>query len=454
MKKLSFLLAFTIIFTSFYGVVPAFAVSGTYEPPFEIRAEAVYMENLDTGQVMVSKNADKQLSPASLTKMMTGILVLENVKDLEGESTYLKMYLNEMIVGTGAQTGGFWPNDKASIKDILYDMLIQSAGECALMLADYVGDGSVEHFVDMMNDRARELGCTGTNFTNPHGLHDPEQYSTARDMAIIAKHAMSIPLFAEIVATPTYQVTLQNRDASFYVHSTVEMIKPSSTYYYAPIQGIKTGTLPESGRCLASQAKLNGYTYLMVLLGAPITEADGTATTPIQLNFSETRKLYEWAFDSFSVRTAVERGEELVEVPVKYSHDGDFVRLATAEQFTTLLHNDIQVSSIQYLPEVPETLSAPIVKGQEVGRLRLVFADEEIGSVPLVATAGMNYSKLLGTWGWMQNVIHSYWVKFSIIFTLLLFTLYTALLVRANRQRQRSGKYSSYRSGKETGYHL
>lgn len=454
MKKTSLLLAFTLIATYLVGLVPAYAAEQSYEPPFEIRAEAVYMENLDTGQVMVSKNADKQMSAASLTKMMTAILVLENVKDLEGESAYLKMYLNDMIYGTGAQTGGFWPNDKASIKDVLYDMLLQSAAECALMLADYVGDGSVEHFVDMMNDRARELGCENTNFTNPHGLHDPNQYSTARDMAIIAKHAMSIPLFAEIVATPSYQVTLQNRESTFYVHSTNETIKPSSSYYYAPMEGIKTGTLPESGRCFASQAKMNGYTYLMVLLGAPAAEADGTATTPAQLNFSESKKLYQWAFESFSVRTAVERDEELVEIPVKYSYDGDFVRLATAEQFTTLLHNDIQISSIQYVPDVPESLAAPIAKGQEVGRLKLIFADEEIGSVPLVATANMNYSKLLGTWGWVSNAIHSYWVKFAIVFTLLLITLYTTLLVRSNRMKQRSGKYSSYRSGKDSGYHI
>ncbi|MEG2073325.1 MAG: serine hydrolase, partial [Angelakisella sp.] len=291
------------------GTIPAYGAAEPYEPPFEIRAQAVYMENMETGQVMVSKNADEKIAPASLTKMMTAIMVLENVKDLEGESAYLKMYLNDMIYGTGAQTGGFWPNDKASIKDILYDMLLQSAAECALMLADYVGDGSVEHFVDMMNIRAKELGCENTNFTNPHGLHDENQYSTAHDLALIAKHAMTIPLFTEIVGSASYKVTLQNRDASFYVHSTNEMLKPSSgTYYYAPIQGIKTGTLPESGRCFASQARLNGYTYLMVLLGAPQTEPDGTATTPPLLNFSETRKLYQWAFESFSVRNVVERG--------------------------------------------------------------------------------------------------------------------------------------------------
>ncbi|MEG0753681.1 MAG: D-alanyl-D-alanine carboxypeptidase family protein [Angelakisella sp.] len=454
MKKTSILLAFILIFTSVAGILPAYAASEPYEPPFEIRAEAVYMENMETGQVMVAKNADKRVSPASLTKMMTAILVLENVKDLEGESAYLKIYLNDMIYGTGAQTGGFWPNDKASIKDILYDMVLQSAAECALMLADYVGDGSVGHCVDMMNQRAVELGCTNTNFTNPHGLHDPEQYSSARDMAIIAKHAMTFPLFAEMVSTPSYKVTLQNRDASFYVHSTNEMIKPSSSYYYGPIQGIKTGTLPESGRCLASQAKLNGYTYLTVLLGAPINEADGTPTTPASLNFSETKKLYQWVFDSFSIRTAVERGEELVEVPVKYSYDGDFVRLATAEQFTALLHNDIQASSIQYVPDVPDALTAPVTKGQEVGRLKLIFADEEIGSVPLVATSNLYYSKLLGTWGWITNAIHSYWVKFVIVFVVLIILLYTALLMRVNRMKQRSGKYSSYRSGRDKDYHL
>lgn len=453
MKKISVFMAIAIIFISVAGSVPAFAAQ-TYTPPFEVRAQSVYMKNLDTNQVMMSVNEDLRLPPASLVKMMTAILTIENVKDVDNESATLKMYLNDMIYGTGSSTGGFWPGDTASIRDVLYSLLLQSAGECALMLADYVGDGSINRFVEMMNDRAKELGCTNTNFTNPHGLHDDNQYSTAKDMAIIAEHAMSLPLFREIVGTYTYPVKLLNRDATLTQYSTNSMLKTTSEYYYGPIMGIKTGTLPEVGRCLATQAKLNGYTYLLVLMGVPQYEADGSLTQPTMLSFSEAKKLFQWVFDSFSVRTAIERGEELVEIPVKYSFDGDFVRLATAEQYTALLHKEIDVKSIQYLPEIPEYLTAPVEKGQEVGKLSLIFAGEKIGEVPLVATSSLALSKPLAFLGWFQNEIHSFHMKFAIVFVVLIVTLYTMLIVRSHNLRKRKGRYSSYRTGGDRKYHI
>lgn len=444
MKKISIFLAVTIMIVSMQGLTPAAAVQSE-QLPFELLSEGAYMENLETGRVMVSKNADQRFAPASLTKIMTGILALENIDDLDNETARLKIYLNDMIYGTGAKTGGFWPGDEATIRDVLYDTLIYSAAECALMLADYVGDGSVEHFVDMMNDRAKELGCTDTNFTDPHGL-DETQYTTPRDMAIIAKHAMSIPAFAEIVSTTNYQVSMVNRDYSFYINTTNSLLRSSSEYYYAPAQGIKTGTIT-GVRTLATQARQNGYTYLVILMGTPIYNADGTATDPQLYTFYEAKQLFEWAFSSFSVRTAVERGEELAEIPVRYSMDGDFVRLATGEQFTALLHKDIDVSSILYLPEIPEYLTAPVESGEEVGSLRLVYMEEEIGRVPLITTASLSRSRTLAWIGWFSNEIHSFRAKFIIVTVVLLAALYTMLIVRSHNLKKRRGKYSSYRSG-------
>lgn len=444
MKKISIFLAVTIIIVSMQGLTPA-AAAQSEQLPFELLSEGAYMENLETGRVMVSKNADQRFAPASLTKIMTGILALENIDDLDNETARLKIYLNDMIYGTGAKTGGFWPGDEATIRDVLYDTLIYSAAECALMLADYVGDGSVEHFVDMMNDRAKELGCTDTNFTDPHGL-DETQYTTPRDMAIIAKHAMSIPAFAEIVSTTNYQVSMVNRDYSFYINTTNSLLRSSSEYYYAPAQGIKTGTITDV-RTLAAQARQNGYTYLVILMGTPIYNADGTATDPQLYTFYEAKQLFEWAFSSFSVRTAVERGEQLAEIPVRYSMDGDFVRLATGEQFTALLHTDIDVSSILYLPEIPEYLTAPVESGEEVGSLRLVYMEEEIGRVPLLTTASLSRSRTLAWIGWFSNEIHSFRTKFIIVTVVLLAALYTMLIVRSHNLKKRRGKYSSYRSG-------
>lgn len=449
MKKFTFFCAFILIFFSVASPVTAFAA---YDPGFEVRSESVYIENVDTGTVVYEKNADQKMFPASLTKIMMAIVVLERVKDLDNESTTLKLYIQDMLYGTGASLGGIRLGEEVSIRGLLYAALIQSANEAALMLADYVGDGSIAYFVQMMNQKALELGCTGTNFANPNGLHDENNYTTARDMAIICKYAMQNPTFAEIVSTTTKDIGPTNVHQQLVETNTNKMLFSNSEYYYAPIQGIKTGTLPEAGRCFASQATKNGYTYVCVVLGSPQTEADGSATTPAMLNFFETRKLYEWAFENFSVRTVVERGEELTEVPVRFSFKTDHVTLATDEQCTTLMPADLQVSSVQYIYDLPERIDAPVEKGQVVGTLRLILADEEIGTVPLIATDSIEASKFLTFLGWFENAIHSFWLKFVMIAVILLLTVYIYLFVRINRRKRRRGKYSSYRSGSNRPY--
>ena len=456
MKKTSLFLSIIIIISIFTGVLPASAL--TYEPDFDVAANAVYMVNTDTGQVMYEKNADLQLEPASLTKIMTAILTIENVEDMHAESTYLKMNLNEMIVGKNASTGGFWPNDEASIYDILNAMLIQSAAECSLMLADYVGDGSVNHFISMMNDRAIELGCTGTNFSNTHGLSDPNNYTTARDMAIIAKHAMTLPDFREIVARTSYTIDLLNKDNDITVYTTNYMIsKGYPDYYYSPTQGIKTGTLNE--RYLATQAKYNGYTYLLILLDVPKYHPDGTTImddggNQKRLEFLLAQDLFDWAFDSFDVRTIVEEGEDREEIHVKYSFDKDFVRLETGEEISILLHNGVELSSVQYVPELPEYLEAPIQAGQHVGNLKMILADEVIGVVPLLTTHAVEADDFLIWLDWLDNIMHAYWFKFLIVFCVLITITYIMLLIRLNRAKKRRGKYSSYRNGKDKNYYV
>ena len=448
MKKLTFLVAAAMTFLFVFSPVTAYAA---YEPDFDIRSQAVYLENLDTGLVVYEKNADKKMYPASLTKVMTAIITLEymeeNQLDLDTETASLKLYLQDMIYGTGSSLGGILQNEEVTIRGLLYAALLQSAGEAALMLADYVGDGSVTHFVEMMNEKAAQLGCTGTHFANPHGLHDPENYSTARDMALICKYAMQNPTFAEIVSTTSKDIGPTNKHDSLVETSTNRMLFSSSEYYYAPAQGIKTGTLPESGRCLASQATSGGYSYLVIILGAPQTEADGSPTSPEFLNFYEARKLFQWAFENFQVRTVVDRGEELAEVKVKYSFKTDHMMLATDGQCTTLMPGDLDLSNVQYIYDVPQVLAAPVEKGQTVGTLRLMLADEEIGSVPLVTTDSVEASKLLTFFGWFGNAIHTFQVKFVLILAVLLIILYSVLMVHANKRRRRKGKYSSYRSG-------
>lgn len=437
---LAFVLAAVMLFC------PAAAIS--YEPDFTLTSKAVYLENLDTGLVLYEKNADQQMYPASLTKIMTAILVLENVKDLDQETAAYPMWIQDMLYGTNASLGGLIVGEKLTIRQLLTSALVQSGNESAMILAGYVGSGGmadfmprdITTFVEMMNDKAKALGCSGTHFTNPTGLHSDNHYSTARDMAIMAKYAMQNPVFASLVKNYAVQLGQTNKHSDLWQYSTNKMLLTSSPYYYAPVVGIKTGSTDEAGRCVISQAEDNGYRYFCVVMGAPSTAAE-----PFP-NFIETRQLYRWAFGTFSLKTLLEQGELMAEVPVKYSGDGKIAKLAVKDDVVKLLRNDISSDSIIYHTELPESIEAPIAAGDSVGTLHIMLMGEEIGTAELVATQDFSLSwfrKALGTIG---ALLSSTTAKIILIVVVLAVVAYIVYMVQHNKKKKRHRSRYSDRS--------
>lgn len=437
---LAFVLAAVMLFC------PAAAIS--YEPDFALTSKAVYLENLDTGLVLYEKNADQQMYPASLTKIMTAILVLENVKDLDQETAAYPMWIQDMLYGTNASLGGLIVGEKLTIRQLLTSALVQSGNESAMILAGYVGSGGmadfmprdITSFVEMMNDKAKALGCMGTHFTNPTGLHSDNHYSTARDMAIMAKYAMQNPVFASLVKNYAVQLGQTNKHSDLWQYSTNKMLLTSSPYYYAPVVGIKTGSTDEAGRCVISQAEDNGYRYFCVVMGAPSTAAE-----PFP-NFIETRQLYRWAFGTFSLKTLLEQGELMAEVPVKYSGDGKIAKLAVKDDVVKLLRNDISSDSIIYHTELPESIEAPVAAGDSVGTLHIMLMGEEIGTAELVATQDFSLSwfrKALGTIG---ALLSSTTAKIILIVVALAVVAYIVYMVQHNKKKKRHRSRYSDRS--------
>lgn len=437
---MAFVLAAVMLFC------PAAAIS--YEPDFTLTSKAVYLENLDTGLVLYEKNADQQMYPASLTKIMTAILVLENVKNLDQETAAYPMWIQDMLYGTNASLGGLIVGEKLTIRQLLTSALVQSGNESAMILAGYVGSGGmadfmprdITSFVEMMNDKAKALGCMGTHFTNPTGLHSDNHYSTARDMAIMAKYAMQNPVFASLVKNYAVQLGQTNKHSDLWQYSTNKMLLTSSPYYYAPVVGIKTGSTDEAGRCVISQAEDNGYRYFCVVMGAPSTAAE-----PFP-NFIETRQLYRWAFGTFSLKTLLEQGELMAEVPVKYSGDGKIAKLAVKDDVVKLLRNDISSDSIIYHTELPESIEAPVAAGDSVGTLHIMLMGEEIGTAELVATQDFSLSwfrKALGTIG---ALLSSTTAKIILIVVVLAVVAYIVYMVQHNKKKKRHRSRYSDRS--------
>ena len=422
------------------------AAYAAYTPNFDPTAQGAYLVNLDTGQVIYEKNPDQRYETGYLAKLMTALVTVEYMEekglDLDAETAPLKLYIQNLVYGS-ANLGGILQGEEVSIRGLLYSMLLQSANEATLMLGDYIGDESLGHFADMMDEKARELGCTQTDFADPAGFHDEDpaesSWTTPREMALIFQAVVENDLLLEMLQTRSYDIGPTNVHDSLNQFSyTNAMMSSSSEYYYAPVEaGFISAVSGEEG-AVVSMASSQGYRYLLVLLGIPAT-GDTRDTL-----YRETIDLYQWAFDSFSVRTVMEKGEIVQEIPLRYSFESDYMPLETGEAFMTLMPNEVDLTSIQYRYDLPEAIAAPVDKGVQAGWLRLVLADEEIGAVPLLTTRRVEASGLLTALGWVQSAVHTFWFKFLLLFAITFIVLYTALLIQVNKRKRRRGKFSKY----------
>lgn len=438
MKKLSLLL--TLLLTFSFLVLPVSAEEKGFAPVTsrEITAEAIYLVNVDTGDVIYQKNAEQSRPPASLTKLMTAILAMENTPNLDTEILTYPLYVQDYLYlyqleHGGVSSGNMRAGDQFSMRDYLYATLLPSANEAALTIADHVG-GSQENFVDMMNKRAQELGATSTHFVNANGLPEDGHVSSAKDMALFAQHAMSLPGFKEIVTTTQHTASPLNRpDTVLTWNSTNFMQNKESNYFYNGLEGIKTGTLESAGRCFVSTATRDGFEYLLVLMGSKLDTESG-----VQDAFEDARAIYNWVFDSFHYKTLLEQGKVVGELPVRLSADQDHVQLIAAEHFSALMPDTVEATSVaQVVTTTADSLDAPVEKGAEIGTVTLIFDGQEIGSVPLLTGEAVAASSVLVFWEKTKAVTETLWFKFAVVFAALLLIAYILLMMIRNRNRKR-----------------
>ena len=290
-KTLSIFLSLLILCTSLCA--PAFSsFAATYEPDRKIYAEAYVLINLDDDSfpVVAEKNSIEKLYPASLTKIVTAIVTLNNVKDLK-QKTKMSQSAFDRLLGTGAQVAGIEVGEELTIEELLYLTMVYSACDACQVLAEFVA-GSEEAFVQKMNDWVKSIGCNDTHFVNPDGLHNTEHYSTAKDLATITIEALKNADFSRI--STTQSVEFHNMKLS---HTNLMLQPGYVTYYYEYAQGIKTGSTEEAEYCVITKAAKDGYNYLAVVLKSPQQAINGESYLT-KCSFVDAKSLFEWAFDS------------------------------------------------------------------------------------------------------------------------------------------------------------
>ncbi len=395
-------------------------------PTITVDAEASILVNAETGEIVHADNEKEKKYPASCTKIMTALLTVEKCS----MDTVVTMQEEDFTdVTNGASNAGLKVGEQITVENLLYCLMLPSGNEAANALARVAG-GSVDQFVSMMNDRAKELGCVNTHFVNPNGLHNENHYSCAYDLYLIAQQAMQNSTFATVVNTAQKKLPASNMNAERIIYTTNSLILSSySSIYYDNCYGIKTGHTTPAGYCLVSYAKQSGYTYYSVVLGAKAGEVYAGS-------FTETRRMFEWAFDNFSMVNATESGEAVTECAVRLGRGTDHVTLVTSEDIPVLVPKGLDPSELDVSISVEESYDAPIAKGETLGTVTYSYKGMECATADLVSLTEVKRSPVLYALDEIGKFFRLMPVRIAILFIIAVFVLYVILSFIAGRNRR------------------
>ncbi|WP_417066251.1 D-alanyl-D-alanine carboxypeptidase family protein [Gemmiger sp.] len=393
-----------------------------------LTAPAAYVVNLDTNIVVYEKNSEMPLSAASLTKLMTTLLLLENYQDqLDSISLTAPSYVYDLIweQSTNASSADIRRGETQSLRNLLYAMLLPSGNEAAYIVADYMGGGSIDNFVAMMNDEAKAVGCTGTTFVDPCGLN-PNNITTARDAYLILRALTAYDVFSTVVGTPSYDMGTNDRYTTpgTYIIQTTDKLITNSSYHRDYTKGGKTGSLGE-WQNFAGWHSQDGESYISILLNVPY-DADPEGMRPALV---ETATIMDWVFDTYTIAPALDTTQPITEVRVAYSTQADTVMLYPADNMMTLLPREGGAALTEQVFNVPDQLPAPIKQGDIVGTVTLTIEGETIGTADLIAGSDVSRNQLLYTISRVSLFFSSTYFKVVVILTMLVIGAYLIFTV-------------------------
>lgn len=331
-----------------------------------ISAESAILVEVSTGRIIYEKNSTKKMYPASTTKMMTAILVIENC-NLQDIVTVSETALQN--IPSGYVTCDLSVGEQISVNDLLYALMIPSANDAAFVLAEYVA-GSVDAFADMMNNKAREIGCQNTHFVNPNGIHNDSHYSTAYDLYLIAKYCMQNETFRSIVSTTEYTIppTNSHPEADRIFKTTNDLLNTEKTNYYKSAIGIKTGHTSMAGHCLVSESSRDGLDFISVILNG---ETDNK-------RFQDAVKLFDYGYDNYTLTKVKEKNQLIETIEIKNATKETMnLDLLIDKEITVINNKSITVDQI--IPEIQlkDEILAPISAGDVLGTIRYKVDDIE-----------------------------------------------------------------------------
>lgn len=372
-----------------------------------INAEAGIIVEVNTGKTIYEKNIEEQNYPASVTKILTAIIVIEKC-DLDEVATASKTAVEN--IPEGYVVAPLSVGEEMKIKDLLYALMLKSANDAAYVLAEHVG-GSIDGFSDIMNQKAKEIGCKNSHFVNPNGIHNQNHYTTAYDMYLIAKYAMENKTFAKIVSTYEYTLPATNKYKSKdrVMKNTNDFVNPNSSYYNENVRGIKTGTTLQAGNCLITDTAKDGLEFITVVLGAKTSNG----------KFYETNKMINYAFDNYTLTNMHKKDDIIDTIEVdKATEETKKLNLIISDEITVMNNKKITKNDIKPEVKLNDDIVAPINRGQELGTIEY-------------NVDGLKYSaKLLA----QNDVERSYYLEISIGIGIAILIIILFVIIKKKRK--------------------
>ena len=394
----------------------------------QISAPNLLLAEIDSGRILYERNSDEKIYPASITKLMTAILVVENCR-LDEIATVSENAVKS--VPYGYVNAKLQVDEKLTVENLLNAMLIPSANDAANVLAEHVG-GSIESFASMMNTRARELGCTGSNFTNPSGLHEENHYTTTKDLLLISKEAINKNTIKTIIGKTTYTLPKSNKyDKTDRILTTTNYLKKKelTKYYYEYCIGAKTGYTGEAKNCVVEYASKDNVNLIAIVMGEN-AKVKGT-------KFLDAIQMFEYGFknyqnkqlvkkdDVFEIYKVINGTKDTRNLELSYKDDINIIvnknkNIATVDWDEEKYNNDEYImKKVQY-----SKTKAPIQKGDVIGKITYKYDGIEF-STDLIANGDVEESKIL-----QQIVLIS-------IVILIIFIIYILLKSKTKTKKSR-----------------
>ena len=381
----------------------------------DITAPNLLLAETSIGNILYERNSDETIYPASLTKLMTAILVVENC-ELDEIVTVSDNAVNS--VPSGYVNANLQVGEELTVEDLLYVMLIPSANDAANALAEHVG-GNIESFSSMMNTRAKELGCTGSNFTNPSGLHQEEHYTTTKDLFLISQKAIENSIIKKIIGTTTYSLPSTNKytkEARIFT-TTNYMIRKSLTKYYCDYCiGAKTGYTGDAKNCVVEFAQKDGIELTAIVMGED-SKVKGQ-------KFLDAKEMFEYVFENYNVKKIAKQNDKYETVRViNGTKDTNQLEVLYKNSVNILIENNSEKeveTKVEYI-----NLKAPIQKGNIVGKAIYEY-DGKTYETELIANSNVEESRAL------SNLIKIILVMF------IIYIIYN--LKKSNKKYKKHGK--------------